>query len=228
MKTCITFSSPATYKQSCEAYKHKGNTSGHYYVDVDGSGPIKPQLIYCNMTGKTHTHTHCGSYQSGSEHHRSFSLRLCGHTEDRTWTVIQHNNTELTRVQASSEGSQHFAYFDYFSEEEQLGGIIGLSEHCEQELSYRCRKSRLLNTLGKVLGKKVLWISQLIKLIKTSVGVLLCTLSPLLLAPAALCLFFYVNNTQQTQNVFGFKWWSCLNICCPFLRGRSIPSCSDL
>lgn len=28
--------------------------SGHYYIDVDGSGPIKPQLIYCNMTGMVH------------------------------------------------------------------------------------------------------------------------------------------------------------------------------
>lgn len=44
-------SSLAKYEQSCEAYKHKGNTSGHYFIDVDGSGPIKPQLIYCNMTG---------------------------------------------------------------------------------------------------------------------------------------------------------------------------------
>uniref|UniRef100_A0A3B5BD72 Contactin-associated protein-like 4 n=1 Tax=Stegastes partitus TaxID=144197 RepID=A0A3B5BD72_9TELE len=112
--TCHT-----TYEQSCEVYKHKGNTSGHYYIDVDGSGPIKPQLIYCNMT------------------------------EDRTWMVIQHNNTELTRVQSSLERNQHFAHFDYSSEEEQLAGIIGQSEHCEQELSYHCRKSRLLNTLGK-------------------------------------------------------------------------------
>uniref|UniRef100_A0A668A0U8 Contactin associated protein like 3 n=1 Tax=Myripristis murdjan TaxID=586833 RepID=A0A668A0U8_9TELE len=48
----------AVYEQSCEAYKHRGNTSGHYYIDVDGSGPIRPQLIYCNMTGDTHTHTH--------------------------------------------------------------------------------------------------------------------------------------------------------------------------
>uniref|UniRef100_A0A3B5BID2 Contactin-associated protein-like 4 n=1 Tax=Stegastes partitus TaxID=144197 RepID=A0A3B5BID2_9TELE len=107
----------STYEQSCEVYKHKGNTSGHYYIDVDGSGPIKPQLIYCNMT------------------------------EDRTWMVIQHNNTELTRVQSSLERNQHFAHFDYSSEEEQLAGIIGQSEHCEQELSYHCRKSRLLNTL---------------------------------------------------------------------------------
>ncbi|XP_047444283.1 contactin-associated protein-like 4 [Mugil cephalus] len=104
------------YEQSCEAYKHKGNTSGHYYVDVDGSGPIKPQLIYCNMT------------------------------EDRTWMVIQHNNTELTRIQSSPEKNQHFAHFDYSSEEEQLAAIIGQSEHCEQQVSYHCRRSRLLNT----------------------------------------------------------------------------------
>uniref|UniRef100_UPI0037E743DA contactin-associated protein-like 4 n=1 Tax=Semicossyphus pulcher TaxID=241346 RepID=UPI0037E743DA len=106
----------STYEQSCEAYKHKGNTSGHFYIDVDGSGPIKPQLIYCNMT------------------------------EDTAWMVIQHNNTELTRVHPSPDRIQHSAHFDYASEEEQLAAIVSQSEHCEQELSYHCRKSRLLNT----------------------------------------------------------------------------------
>ncbi|KAM3849466.1 contactin-associated protein-like 4, partial [Diretmus argenteus] len=108
----------SVYQQSCEAYKHKGNTSGLYYIDVDGSGPIKPQLIYCNMT------------------------------EEKTWMVIQHNNTQLTRVRPSAVGNQHSAHFDYSSEEEQLSAIISQSEHCEQELSYHCRKSRLLNTPG--------------------------------------------------------------------------------
>ncbi|KAF0041817.1 hypothetical protein F2P81_005349 [Scophthalmus maximus] len=106
----------STYEQSCEAYKHKGNTSGHYYIDVDGSGPIRPRLIYCNMT------------------------------EDRAWMVIQHNNTEVTRVHPSPEQHQHSAHFHYAPEEAQLAAIISQSEHCEQELSYRCRKSRLLNT----------------------------------------------------------------------------------
>ncbi|XP_023284645.1 contactin-associated protein-like 4 [Seriola lalandi dorsalis] len=106
----------STYEQSCEAYKHKGNTSGHYYIDVDGSGPIKPQLIYCNMT------------------------------ENRAWMVIQHNNTELTRVHSSPERNRHSAHFDYASEEGQLAAIISQSQHCEQELSYHCRRSRLLNT----------------------------------------------------------------------------------
>ncbi|XP_029286155.1 contactin-associated protein-like 4 [Cottoperca gobio] len=104
------------YEQSCEAYKHKGNTSGHYHIDVDGSGPIKPQFIYCNMT------------------------------EDIAWMVIQHNNTELTIVHSSPEINQHLAHFDYASETEQLAAIISQSEHCEQQLSYDCRKSRLLNT----------------------------------------------------------------------------------
>ncbi|TMS09646.1 Contactin-associated protein-like 4 [Larimichthys crocea] len=44
----------SVYEQSCEAYKHNGNTSGHFYIDVDGSGPIKPQLVYCNMTEEKH------------------------------------------------------------------------------------------------------------------------------------------------------------------------------
>ncbi|XP_028300530.1 contactin-associated protein-like 4 isoform X4 [Gouania willdenowi] len=107
----------SSYEQSCEGYKHKGNTSGHYYIDVDRSGPIKPQLVYCNMT------------------------------EEQTWVVIQHNNTELTSVRPSPGKSQHVVDLDYSSEDEPLAAIISQSEYCEQELSYHCRKSRLLNTL---------------------------------------------------------------------------------
>uniref|UniRef100_A0A6Q2XIL3 Contactin associated protein like 3 n=1 Tax=Esox lucius TaxID=8010 RepID=A0A6Q2XIL3_ESOLU len=105
----------SVYEQSCEAYKHKGNASGLYHIDVDGSGPIKPQLIYCNMT-------------------------------DQTWLVIQHNNTELTKLKASSGINRHLAYFNYSADAEQLRAIISQAEHCEQELVYDCRKSRLLNT----------------------------------------------------------------------------------
>ncbi|XP_037654242.1 contactin-associated protein-like 3 [Choloepus didactylus] len=58
------------YQQSCEAHKHKGNPSGLYYIDADGSGPLGPFLVYCNMTdgtplswwlGRTNeTHTYWG------------------------------------------------------------------------------------------------------------------------------------------------------------------------
>ncbi|XP_076876738.1 LOW QUALITY PROTEIN: contactin-associated protein-like 5 [Brachyhypopomus gauderio] len=103
------------YEPSCEAYKHQGNTSGFYHIDVDGSGPIKPQPVYCNMS-------------------------------DKAWMVIQHNNTELTKLRASSGISQHLAYFNYSADTDQLGALITQAEYCEQELSYLCKKSRLLNT----------------------------------------------------------------------------------
>uniref|UniRef100_A0A5F9DNM5 Contactin associated protein like 3 n=1 Tax=Oryctolagus cuniculus TaxID=9986 RepID=A0A5F9DNM5_RABIT len=40
----------ALYEQSCEAHKYRGNSSGLYHVDVDGSGPLGSFLVYCNMT----------------------------------------------------------------------------------------------------------------------------------------------------------------------------------
>uniref|UniRef100_A0A3P8TT37 Contactin associated protein like 3 n=1 Tax=Amphiprion percula TaxID=161767 RepID=A0A3P8TT37_AMPPE len=104
----------SVYEQSCEAYKHNGNTSGHFYIDVDGSGPIKPQLVYCNMTGNKQTP----------------SLLF------------------LPSLLSVSCVKQHLVHFDYSSREEQLSVAISQSEHCEQELSYHCRKSRLLNTPG--------------------------------------------------------------------------------
>ncbi|XP_023820988.1 contactin-associated protein-like 4 isoform X2 [Oryzias latipes] len=106
----------SVFESSCEAYKHNGNTSGYFYIDVDGSGPIKPQLVFCNMT------------------------------EENTWLVIQHNNSELTRVRSSPGVNQQAVRFEYPAEEEQLLAVIRQSEHCQQELSYHCRKSRLLNT----------------------------------------------------------------------------------
>ncbi|XP_051971628.1 contactin-associated protein-like 5 isoform X1 [Xyrauchen texanus] len=103
------------YEASCEAYKHKGNASGYYYIDIDGSGPIKPQLIYCNMS-------------------------------DTVWMVIQHNNTELTKLKASSGVNQHLVHFNYSADAEQIQAIITQVQYCEQELAYHCKKSRLLNT----------------------------------------------------------------------------------
>ncbi|XP_055359718.1 contactin-associated protein-like 4 isoform X2 [Betta splendens] len=105
----------SVFEPSCEAYKHNGNTSGHFYIDVDGSGPVRPQLVYCNMT-------------------------------ENTWMVIQHNNSELTRLQPTPGENQHLVHFDYSSQEEQLLAAISQSDHCQQELTYRCRRSRLLNT----------------------------------------------------------------------------------
>ncbi|KAM6229705.1 contactin-associated protein-like 4 [Porphyrio hochstetteri] len=102
------------YEQSCEAYKHRGNTSGFYNIDSDGSGPLGPFLVYCNMT-------------------------------DTTWTIIQHNNTNLTRVKSANRENPHTVFFKYSASLDQLQATINHAEHCEQEFAYHCKKSRLLD-----------------------------------------------------------------------------------
>lgn len=77
------------------------------------------------------------------------SSGLFFNSEDRTWMVIQHNNTELTTVHMSPGTKRHVIHFNYTSGEQQLAALISQSDRCEQELSHRCRKSRLFNTQGK-------------------------------------------------------------------------------
>ncbi|XP_026721970.1 contactin-associated protein-like 4 [Athene cunicularia] len=111
------------YEQSCEAYKHRGNTSGFYNIDSDGSGPLGPFLVYCNMT-------------------------------DTTWTIIQHNNTNLTRVKSANRENPHTVFFKYSASLDQLQATINHAEHCQQELAYHCKKSRLLD---KTEGVPLSW-----------------------------------------------------------------------
>lgn len=49
----VGYSVPAIYEPSCEAYKHLGQTSNYYWIDPDGSGPLGPLKVYCNMTGNS-------------------------------------------------------------------------------------------------------------------------------------------------------------------------------
>uniref|UniRef100_A0A672V786 Contactin associated protein family member 5 n=1 Tax=Strigops habroptila TaxID=2489341 RepID=A0A672V786_STRHB len=104
------------YEQSCEAYRHQGKTSGFFYIDSDGSGPLGPLRVFCNIT------------------------------EDKIWTAVQHNNTGLTRVQRADMEKPYTMFFNYNSSVEQLEAMINSAEYCEQEAAYHCKKSRLLNT----------------------------------------------------------------------------------
>uniref|UniRef100_A0A667HHZ0 Contactin-associated protein-like 3 n=1 Tax=Lynx canadensis TaxID=61383 RepID=A0A667HHZ0_LYNCA len=100
------------YEQSCEAHKHRGDSSGLYYIDSDGSGPLEPALVYCNMT-------------------------------DTTGTSVQHNGSHLARVKSSDGESPHPVAFKYTASMDQLQAIIDRADHCQQELAFHCKKSRL-------------------------------------------------------------------------------------
>ncbi|XP_071771662.1 contactin-associated protein-like 5 isoform X1 [Centroberyx gerrardi] len=110
--TCHT----AIYEPSCEAYKLIGSSSGFYSIDPDGSGPLGPTQVYCNMT------------------------------EEKVWTVVTHNSTAPVRVQGSSVQKPYMMKFNYSASAEQLRAVITGSEQCQQEVVYSCRKSRLFNT----------------------------------------------------------------------------------
>ncbi|KAL1021813.1 hypothetical protein UPYG_G00018400 [Umbra pygmaea] len=106
------------YESSCEAHRQMESTSGYFYIDPDGSGPLKATLVYCNMT------------------------------EDMVWTVVAHNNSgsDNEKVSGSTPQKPYVMRFNYTASLEQLRTLIGRSKHCQQEVVYSCRKSRLFNT----------------------------------------------------------------------------------
>ncbi|KAG7488620.1 hypothetical protein MATL_G00036130 [Megalops atlanticus] len=110
--TCHT----SVYEQSCEAYKHLGRSSDTYWIDPDGSGPLGPFRVNCNMT------------------------------EDKVWTTVVNNLRPQTSVTGSSREKRTVLQLNYSASMEQVSAITGSAEHCEQHVAYACRMSRLLNT----------------------------------------------------------------------------------
>uniref|UniRef100_A0A8C2AZI7 Contactin associated protein 2 n=1 Tax=Cyprinus carpio TaxID=7962 RepID=A0A8C2AZI7_CYPCA len=110
--TCHT----SVYEQSCEAYKHLGRSSDSYWIDPDGSGPLGPFKVICNMT------------------------------EDKVWTTVVNNLPAQTAVTGSSRERRTVLQLNYSASMEQVTAITNSAEHCEQHVAYACRMSRLLNT----------------------------------------------------------------------------------
>ncbi|XP_047382680.1 contactin-associated protein-like 3 isoform X4 [Sciurus carolinensis] len=96
------------YEQSCEAHKHRGRPSGLYYVDADGSGPLEPFLVYCNMTA------------------------------DAAWTVVRHGGPDQVTVGGGPRGHAGSVTFAYAASVGQLRAAVALAERCEQQLALRC------------------------------------------------------------------------------------------
>uniref|UniRef100_A0A4W6FRD8 Contactin associated protein 2 n=1 Tax=Lates calcarifer TaxID=8187 RepID=A0A4W6FRD8_LATCA len=110
--TCHT----SIYEPSCEAYKHLGRSSDTYWIDPDGSGPLGPFKVNCNMT------------------------------EDKVWTTVMNNLPPKTSVTGSSRERRTVLQVNYSASMDQVTAITTSAEYCEQQIAYSCQKSRLLNT----------------------------------------------------------------------------------
>ncbi|XP_068275042.1 contactin-associated protein 1 [Nyctibius grandis] len=105
------------YKESCDAYRVSGKTSGNYTIDPDGSGPLKPFTVYCDIR------------------------------EDRAWTIIRHNRHYATRVTGSSVDQPYLGAVEYWNASwAEVSALANASEYCEQRIELHCYSSRLLNT----------------------------------------------------------------------------------
>uniref|UniRef100_A0A8C6MAD8 Contactin associated protein 2 n=1 Tax=Nothobranchius furzeri TaxID=105023 RepID=A0A8C6MAD8_NOTFU len=110
--TCYT----SIFEPSCEAYKHLGRSSDTYWIDPDGSGPLGPFKVNCNMT------------------------------EDKVWMMVMNNLPPKTLITGSSREKRTVLQVNYSASMDQVTAITTSAEHCEQQIAYSCRMSRLLNT----------------------------------------------------------------------------------
>lgn len=69
--------------------------------------------------------------------------------EDKVWTVVHHNSTDPVKVRGSTPDKPHKSDLDYGASPNQLRALVSQSEHCQQTLTYQCRRSRLFNTWGE-------------------------------------------------------------------------------
>lgn len=83
----------------------------------------------------------------------SFFPHFC--IQETAWTIVQHNGSDVTRVRNTSPEHPYTGLFEYVASMEQLQATINRAEHCEQELTYYCKKSRLVSKEGKRTGAPV-------------------------------------------------------------------------
>eukprot|EP00071_Canis_lupus_P049745 XP_022283302.1 contactin-associated protein-like 3 [Canis lupus familiaris] len=63
--------------------------------------------------------------------------------KDTTWTSVQHNGSHLARIKSSNGEGPRPVFFKYTASMEQLQAIIDRADHCQQELAFHCKRSRL-------------------------------------------------------------------------------------
>uniref|UniRef100_A0A8C1J8U0 Contactin associated protein-like 5 like n=1 Tax=Cyprinus carpio TaxID=7962 RepID=A0A8C1J8U0_CYPCA len=122
--------------------------------------------FYCDCSGTGYTGATCHNsiYERSCEAFRKtgsqssvFTIDLDGsgpleHTQvnctmaDKLWTVVGHDHMRIIDIRGSTPRSPFVLIFNYTISPYHLRSLVTSSEHCQQEVKYRCRKSRLFDT----------------------------------------------------------------------------------
>uniref|UniRef100_A0A8C2JA96 Contactin associated protein-like 5 like n=1 Tax=Cyprinus carpio TaxID=7962 RepID=A0A8C2JA96_CYPCA len=122
--------------------------------------------FYCDCSGTGYTGATCHNsiYERSCEAFRKtgsqssvFTIDLDGsgpleHTQvnctmaDKVWTVVGHDHMRIIDIRGSTPRSPFVLIFNYTISPYHLRSLVTSSEHCQQEVIYRCRKSRLFDT----------------------------------------------------------------------------------
>lgn len=117
-----------TYPETCSrVISDIGNVSGHYVIDPDGANGTAPFEVYCNMTDKG-----------------SVGVTVVGHDTE--------NRTHVNGCQSDGCYKRDVSYIG--TSLPQLTALTDVSTHCEQFISYECKKSQLLG------NGKAWWVSR--------------------------------------------------------------------
>ncbi|XP_040293573.1 contactin-associated protein 1 [Bufo bufo] len=105
------------FKENCDAYRISGKYSGNFTVDPDGSGPLKPFTVYCDIS------------------------------EERAWSIVQNDRYYRTKVVGSNPDQPFLGEVNYWNASwGEVSSLANGSEYCEQRIEFSCYRSRLLNT----------------------------------------------------------------------------------
>ncbi|GAV07251.1 hypothetical protein RvY_17112 [Ramazzottius varieornatus] len=109
-KTCAI----PSYMQTCtDLFLAGERRSGVHIIDLDGSGPMKPTFVYCNMTSEPGT------------------------------TVVTHNFHPVELKTSKLGAIRYAIQYRQFDQEDSLKKLVDISQQCRQFISYKCRMAPL-------------------------------------------------------------------------------------
>lgn len=109
----------AKHPLSCEVHEKKHGQRIDTKIDVDGSGPLKPFPVTCDVLA-----------------------------DGTVRTILHHNNELLTPVDGYEEAGSFTQDIEYDAEIDQIVALMNRSTTCRQRLTYACKHSKLFNTPG--------------------------------------------------------------------------------